>query len=95
MEKSLQILQHRNIAQNPYCCSCGQIESIDLIFRNCFAVKIWEFITKDSTWVTTAAPFNDWLEFNAKYDNVKFNLNTPWATVFGTTMWEIWKNRNE
>ena len=72
------------------------MENIDHIFRKCYiATNTWGNLSNDISWINLGVDFNTWFDINIKEDGSKFNGTIPWGILFATTIWFLWKCRNE
>ncbi|KAM7472339.1 hypothetical protein LguiA_010522 [Lonicera macranthoides] len=85
----------RNISSNPYCKSCGRLESTRHIFKDCSnASQVWHLLGNFISPHTGSISFNLWLEKNLKDKRLSHPNRTPCQTIFACTLLQIWKARN-
>ncbi|KAM7463150.1 hypothetical protein LguiA_031271 [Lonicera macranthoides] len=89
-----QMCVRRGFSQNPFCKSCGMVESANHIFRSCQrAIKVWNAVLGIDNYDPGDTNFYIWIDANLTSNESKRNM--PWRTLFGSIIWNIWKMRND
>ncbi|CAL5417122.1 unnamed protein product [Camellia sinensis] len=86
----------RSITVDSSCPSCGGIEDLNHVLRACpVAMEVWSTIF-DRRWYVNGLSISlqDWITTNST-NKKRFTYGIPWATIFITTLWHTWKNRNK
>lgn len=74
---------------------CGYGEDCNHIFRECLrAKKVWNLISPSVLNISNDN-FDTWLDDNLRNGNKNSPNGVSWNTVFTSTIWHIWKMRNE
>lgn len=86
----------RNLTDSDICQRCqGYTEDMSHLLRGCIKAKsVWLNLQNLSWWQEEhmkALPV--WLQLNMISPSKMVGL--PWATIFLTTIWHIWKDRNK
>lgn len=93
-----QNLLKRGLAINPCCDQCPEIEeSLLHVLRDCPKAKlIWDDLRANVVSLDFfSISGNEWLKTNCCNSDKTPGAGTPWNSVFMTTAWEIWKNKNK
>ncbi|KAK9038032.1 hypothetical protein V6N11_022925 [Hibiscus sabdariffa] len=93
-------LEHcnRHISSSSLCPLCsGADESILHVLRDCRASsEVWEMLLPSSLSLRfVRQDLLDWIEDNLRSGLLHTEWDIPWSVIFVSTIWQLWKNRND
>ncbi|KAE8704560.1 hypothetical protein F3Y22_tig00110450pilonHSYRG00693 [Hibiscus syriacus] len=91
-------LFRRFIAHQPHCpCCLEAVEATTHTLRDCrYAQAVWRVILPNSDFhLFFLTRLEDWMLSNLKTTYLHIGSNLSWPLVFASTLWQIWKNRND